>query len=1330
MSFTLSSPFASISGEALEEVENANPDVLGQEEEIILDDYAGADDSAFEVEDLDPLSALEKYCRSDLPAQRLTYAAGIGAAVVELESSAVSGSLVCLLRELLGDVYADVRLTALQQVLAVARRLRAPGMTFQGDLESLWDMVQPLLLDADVENQEAAASVLAELTHLVAWGNAVAASQKLVWAVQRLARLPQELATEGALAALRLITEVVVPRPGSPLCFAAIEHFAVATFKDMAAYERSADVRQAVALLLPRFVRHMPPSVRAMVLPGLLKTLASDTHWNVRAEVPDMLINLLAVTQHNQQSNLHNSVNPQGQGQSNGQSNNPGQFGTGLSGSFDPFSETPQQQPGETSHTAAAVGEAAAAAAGAAVGGFTLEERKAICEAADKLCRDASHLVKVPALASLGQLLPLLPAADAAAAKPPLLALLASTAKPPATIAGVRLPLACAFHLGKVARHVGGSHWPVLQPAYISLAAAAVAGDADVAAALLLGFPDLAAALGPGPTRAVLVPVMLELLHGQLELLAPVLSVMLYDITAALPGDLRICLLQLLPSLAIQPDREVAGDWRARMAVAQHLPAVARVLTPPQVAYCVWPLLLTLAKDPVAAVRAAAAAQDGLQQGVDMVKESGGLQRALSEFQQLAKADVAVALAADVLHHFVAMLRTEQMPLQAAAAAALAGLCTYCSGRDAARLSGALQQLVHVVQEQQKDPGCSAAEHAAKALMNAAACDAAKATIHRAGGVPSLMQLLRCGSDLGVLPFAGKPCPAAVYAVGALLNMVLVKQIQATLVKLDGMALLEDVAAQHGGNVLGARARSAVSLLQLQLTASHFQAPEATVILIKGGEVVNHDLQMKADVLIKDGLTAEVAPNIKAPAGAKVIDASGSYVMPGGIDPHTHLAMPFMGQVACDDFYSGQAAALAGGTTMHIDFALPVNHNLLAGFKEWQAKAQLACADFGFHMAVTKWNSQVAEDMGKLVQQGINSFKFFMAYKGALMVNDEELLQGFVRCRQLGALPQVHAENGEAVALGQQLVFEAGITGPEGHALSRPAVLEGEATGRAIRLASFVGVPLYVVHVMSIDAMEEVARARKAGLPIVGEPVASGLALDESAMWDANFTKAAAAVMSPPIRSKQHGVALKKALAGGLLQLVATDHAVFNSSQKAVGRGDFRVIPNGVNGLEERMHVVWQEMVVSGLITPRDFVRITSTAAAQIFNVYPRKGRIAPGSDADVIVLDPRVKHTISAATHHSRIDTNVYEGKQIQGKVTVTISRGRLVWFDSKLNVEPGSGRFIPLPTHGPLFDGIDKAGADTAARLVKAFAAENGATPVVREDAGGSGKASKDEL
>eukprot|EP00775_Hariotina_reticulata_P003434 gene3434-3706_t len=451
--------------------------------------------------------------------------------------------------------------------------------------------------------------------------------------------------------------------------------------------------------------------------------------------------------------------------------------------------------------------------------------------------------------------------------------------------------------------------------------------------------------------------------------------------------------------------------------------------------------------------------------------------------------------------------------------------------------------------------------------------------------------------------------------------------------------------------------------------------------------------------------------------------------MPGGIDPHTHLSMPFMGQVTCDDFYSGQAAALAGGTTMHIDFALPVNHDLIAGFKEWGKKAERACADYGFHMAVTKWDQQVAEDMGKLTQQGINSFKFFMAYKvgDGVATHSQPMI---VQPRELGAVPQVHAENGEAVVLGQQLVYDAGVTGPEGHALSRPAVLEGEATARAIRLARFVGVPLYVVHVMSSDAMEEVARARQAGQRVIGEPVASGLALDESAMWDKNFTVAAAAVMSPPIRSKSHQEALKKALAGGVLQLVATDHAVFNSSQKLVGAKDFRIIPNGVNGLEERMHVRGDGAGGMG----EDFVRVTSTAAAQIFNIYPRKGRIAAGSDADVIVLNPRVKHTISAATHNSLIDTNVYEGKEIQGKVTVTISRGRLVWYQGKLDVQPGSGRFIELPVFGPLFDGLQQQGASPAERWMKAFAAAQGATPVVRQAAptvaASPGSAVKEEL
>jgi len=495
-------------------------------------------------------------------------------------------------------------------------------------------------------------------------------------------------------------------------------------------------------------------------------------------------------------------------------------------------------------------------------------------------------------------------------------------------------------------------------------------------------------------------------------------------------------------------------------------------------------------------------------------------------------------------------------------------------------------------------------------------------------------------------------------------------------------------------------------------------------LLIKGGTVVNADHKFQADVVVEDGVITGVGRGLQAPAGAQVVDATGKLVMPGGIDPHTHLEMPFMGQEACDDFFSGQAAALAGGTTMHIDFALPAGpsgKSLMAGFRKWQEKSAKACMDFGFHMAVTSWSSEVAADMGELVKQGINSFKFFFAYKGALMVTDDEFVQGLQRCKELGALVQVHCENGDAVAAGQAKVFASGITGPEGHALSRPAVLEGEATARAIRLAKWVNTPLYVVHVMSIDAMEEVARARIAGQRVIGEPVVSGLAVDESRMWDPDFKIAAQYVMSPPIRSAEHRPALKKALASGVLQIVATDHAVFNSTQKAVGKNDFRIIPNGVNGIEERMHVVWEEMVVSGLMSPSDYVRATSTAAAQAFNLYPRKGVIAVGSDADIILLDPKVEHTISAATHHSRMDTNIYEGMTIHGKVTTTISRGRVVWDNGVLDVQPGTGRYVPMEPFGPLFDGLDELDAS----LLKE-ATRYAATPVRRVSPG----ANKDEL
>ncbi|CAI8586691.1 unnamed protein product [Vicia faba] len=466
-------------------------------------------------------------------------------------------------------------------------------------------------------------------------------------------------------------------------------------------------------------------------------------------------------------------------------------------------------------------------------------------------------------------------------------------------------------------------------------------------------------------------------------------------------------------------------------------------------------------------------------------------------------------------------------------------------------------------------------------------------------------------------------------------------------------------------------------------------------LLIKGGTVVNAHHQQVADVYVENGIIVNVQPNIVVEDDVYVIDATGKFVMPGGIDPHTHLQNEIgsMGIETVDDFFSGQAAALAGGTTMHIDFIMPIDGNLTAGFEAYENKAKKSCMDYGFHVAITKWDEDVSRDMEILVKEkGINSFKFFMAYKGIVMVNDELLLQGFKKCKSLGALAMVHAENGDAVHAGQQKMIEFGITGPEGHPLSRPALLEGEATSRAIRLANFVNTPLYVVHVMSIDAMEEIAKARKSGQRVIGEPIVSGLALDDSWLWHPDFKTAAKYVMSPPIRSKGHDKALRAALATGLLQLVGTDHCAWNSTQKALGIDDFRQIPNGVNGIEERMHLVWDTMVESGQISVTDYVRVTSTECARIFNIYPRKGAILPGSDADIIILNPNSSFVITAKSHHSRSDTNVYEGRKGKGKIEVTIAGGRVVWENNELKVVPGAGKYIQMDPFSYLFDGLDK--------------------------------------
>ena len=475
-------------------------------------------------------------------------------------------------------------------------------------------------------------------------------------------------------------------------------------------------------------------------------------------------------------------------------------------------------------------------------------------------------------------------------------------------------------------------------------------------------------------------------------------------------------------------------------------------------------------------------------------------------------------------------------------------------------------------------------------------------------------------------------------------------------------------------------------------------------LLIRGGTVVNADRSFRADVLCDAGVIKAVGEGLDAPVGVEVVDAGGALVMPGGIDPHTHMEMPFMGTVSHDDFLSGTAAGLAGGTTMIIDFCLPApQQSLTDALDQWEENGKKACADYGFHLAVTWWSERVEQQMAECVDRGVNSFKHFMAYKGALMVDDETLFKSFSRCRDLGALPMVHAENGDAVFLLQQQLLNQGITGPEGHPLSRPPHVEGEAANRAIMIAQTVGVPLYVVHVSCREAHDAIKRAREAGLRVYGEPLAQYLAIDESVYYDPDWDRAAARVMSPPFRSKDHQKTLLDGLASGSLQVVASDHCAFSTQQKRMGLDNFTRIPNGTGSLEERMKVMWTEGVVTGRLTPNEFVAVTSTNAAQIFNVYPQKGVVREGSDADLVVWDPTAEATISVGKHHSKLDVNVLEGYRAKGLPKVTVSQGRVVWQDGDLRVTPGSGRNVKRRPRPPVFEAQELANEASRPRGVR---------------------------
>ena len=476
-------------------------------------------------------------------------------------------------------------------------------------------------------------------------------------------------------------------------------------------------------------------------------------------------------------------------------------------------------------------------------------------------------------------------------------------------------------------------------------------------------------------------------------------------------------------------------------------------------------------------------------------------------------------------------------------------------------------------------------------------------------------------------------------------------------------------------------------------------------VLIKGGTVVTADHTFRADVYCDEGKIAAIGENLDVPSSAEVVDASGQYVMPGGIDPHTHMQFPFMGTVASDDFYTGTAAALAGGTTSIIDFVIPKpGQPLLEAYNQWREWAEKSASDYMFHVAITWWDESVHEDMKTLVDEhGVNSFKHFMAYKNAIMADDETLVKSFRRCMELGAMPTVHAENGELVYQLQQEMLDKGMTGPEAHPLSRPPFVEGEAANRAIQVAKAMNTPIYIVHVSCKDSLDAIIRARSAGQRVYGEVLAGHLVIDDSVYRSEDFDFAAGHVMSPPFRPKEHQDALWNGLQAGHLHTTATDHCCFCKDQKIAGRDDFTKIPNGTAGVEDRLAILWDEGVNKGRLTPNEFVAVTSTNTAKLFNIYPQKGSISVGADADIVIWNPEHTRTISADTHHMNVDFNIFEGRTVKGVPSHTLSHGKVVWRNGELNAVRGAGRYVKRPAFTPIMEAVARQTESCKPQAVK---------------------------
>jgi dihydropyrimidinase len=450
-------------------------------------------------------------------------------------------------------------------------------------------------------------------------------------------------------------------------------------------------------------------------------------------------------------------------------------------------------------------------------------------------------------------------------------------------------------------------------------------------------------------------------------------------------------------------------------------------------------------------------------------------------------------------------------------------------------------------------------------------------------------------------------------------------------------------------------------------------------ILIKNGTIVTASDFYAGDILVEGETVTTIASSLSV-AADRTIDASGKYVIPGGIDVHTHLDMPFGGTTSADDFESGTIAAAFGGTTAIVDFAIQYHGQTLHhAWDTWMKKADgKAVIDYGFHMIITELTDQVELEMDALVRQGVTSFKLFMAYPGVFMLDDASIFRALLRTGQNGGTICMHAENGGVIDVLVKRALAEGKTAPKFHALTRPARAEGEATHRAIALAEIADVPVYIVHLSAAEALETVTEARDRGLPAFAETCPQYLFLSYDNYEEPGF-EGAKYVMSPPLRPKESQERLWRGLAFNDLQAISTDHCPFcMKEQKTLGEGDFSKIPNGAPGIETRMSLVYDGGVRRGRISLNRFVELTSTSPAKIFGLFPRKGTIAPGSDADIVVFDPGRTAVLSARTHHMKVDYNPYEGREVTGVPDTVLSRGRVVIDNGKFVGRAGAGSFL----------------------------------------------------